>query len=81
MSLSLIVLNTDRFYLSQWDGEWLGPITPDSYQQGRVAGLREARDIVNAGDAKTGRGWLIGQRIKQLAQQAQDEKGVGDDHR
>lgn len=23
-------------------GEWLGPLTPDSYQQGRVAGLREA---------------------------------------
>ena len=23
-------------------GEWLGPITPDSYQQGRVEGLREA---------------------------------------
>ena len=29
MSLPRIVLNTDRFYLSQWDGEWLGPITPD----------------------------------------------------
>ena len=27
-------------------GEWLGPITPDSYQQGRVAGLWEAVDIM-----------------------------------
>ena len=26
------------------DGEWLGPITPDSYQHGRVAGLREAKE-------------------------------------
>ena len=26
-------------------GEWLGPITPDSYQRGRVAGLWEAVNI------------------------------------
>ena len=29
MSLPLIVLNTDRFYISQWDGEWIGPLTPN----------------------------------------------------
>ena len=28
-------------------GEWLGPITPDSYQQGRVEGLREAAGMVD----------------------------------
>ena len=28
--------------LANFDGEWLGPISPDSYRQGRVEGLREA---------------------------------------
>ena len=28
-------------------GEWLGPITPDDRQQGRVAGLREGLGVVN----------------------------------
>ena len=27
-------------------GEFLGPITPDSYQQGRVEGLRECLDML-----------------------------------
>ena len=30
------------------DGEWLGPITPDSFQQGRVAGARECVEKVRA---------------------------------
>ena len=29
-------------WLDYIHGEWLGPITPDSYQQGRVAGIMEA---------------------------------------
>ena len=33
-------------WLDYIHGEWLGPITPDSYQQGRVAGLREAAEMV-----------------------------------
>lgn len=32
----------DCGYLDKSRGEWLGPITPDSYQQGWEAGLREA---------------------------------------
>ena len=32
--------------VARMDGKWLGPITPDSYQQGRVAGLREAGPIL-----------------------------------
>ncbi|MBX3321219.1 MAG: hypothetical protein KF890_15185, partial [Nitrospira sp.] len=51
MSLSLIVLNTDRFYLSQWDGEWLGPISLDSYKQGRVEGAQKALEIVKGHNA------------------------------
>ena len=35
-----------RWSLGNMDGEFLGPITPDSYQQGRVAGLREAAEMV-----------------------------------
>ena len=31
-------------YVDDYDGEWLGPISPDSFQQGRVAGLREAEE-------------------------------------
>ena len=27
-------------------GEWQGPLSPDSYHQGRVAGLREAAEMV-----------------------------------
>ena len=74
-------------------GEFLGPITPDSYQQGRVAGLQEAGDLheqVNTycdHEPKAGAGGmgvairyrdLIRQQATKLAQQAQDEKGVMD---
>ena len=30
-----------RWSLGNMDGEFLGPITPDSYQQGRVAGIKQ----------------------------------------
>ena len=30
------------------DGEWLGPITPESYQHGRAAGARECVEKVRA---------------------------------
>lgn len=35
MTLPLIVRNTDRFYLSQWDGEWCGPLEPPHDQEGQ----------------------------------------------
>ena len=57
-------------------GEWLGPISPDSYQQGRVEGLREAHSFaLDAGAFYTAA--KIGSLIDK-AQAAQDEKGVGD---
>lgn len=65
------------------DGEWLGPITPDSFQQGRVAGLREAkenlerleyRDTRLQTDVEDFYAWID----DQLAQAAQQEKGGGD---
>ena len=35
-----------RWSLGNMDGEFLGPISPDSYQQGRVEGLRECLDML-----------------------------------
>ena len=35
-----------RELLTHFTGLFNGPITPDSYQQGRVAGLREAAEMV-----------------------------------
>ena len=57
-------------------GEWLGPITPDSYQQGRVAGLAKAVEIIKANTDVKKAIEII--RLHSLAQQAQAEKGVGD---
>ena len=62
--------------LDNYQGEFLGPITPDSYQQGRVEGLREAHSFaLDAGAFYTAA--KIGSLIDK-AQAAQDEKGVGD---
>jgi hypothetical protein len=33
-------------WVSDMGGEWLGPITPDSYHQGRVAGLTRGAQLV-----------------------------------
>lgn len=76
------------------DGEWLGPITPDSFQQGRVAGLREAsRKASDAvpllfgthpnfanyiADALMDFSDILNEDADKLAQAAQDEKGVGE---
>ena len=57
-------------------GEFLGPITPDSYQKGRVAGLVKAVEIIKANTDVKKAIEII--RLHSLAQQAQDEKGVGD---
>ena len=66
------------------DGEWLGPISPDSYQQGRVEGLRECKhglDIaLDEGPLKAALyRWIDAraERLEREAQQAQ-EGGVGD---
>ena len=57
-------------------GEWLGPLSPDDKAQGRVAGLREAHVFAMEVGA-----FYTAHRIGALidkAQQAQDEKGVGE---
>ena len=87
-----------RELLTHFSGLFKGPISPDSYQQGRVAGLREAARAIcmycndphnwapmsNSGyhicntpgpNHTRCRATLI---HALLAQQAQDEKGVGD---
>lgn len=95
-----IIIGINDIYVTDMDGfdefdgaEFLGPLTPDSYQQGRVAGLQEAGDLheqVNTycdHEPKAGAGGmgvairyrdLIRQQATKLAQQAQ-EGGVGDD--
>ena len=89
-------------WLDYIHGEWLGPITPDSYQQGRVASLVAMKDYLETrADIVEGaalRELLAGNSVKESnersalaeihamqsvirdleAQQAQDEKGVGD---
>lgn len=60
-------------------GEWLGPITPDSYQHGRAAGLVKAVEIIKANTDVKKAIEII--RLHSLAQQAQDEKGGGDEPR
>lgn len=85
----------DSEYVMDIEAEWLGPITPDSYQHGRAAGARECVEKVRAraalwrahGGAKIGFpcGHLtvegecdsIADELGKFAQQAQDEKGVG----
>ena len=57
------------------DWQWLGPISPDSYQQGRVAGLAKAVEIIKANTDVKKAIEII--RLHSLAQQAQDEKGWG----
>ena len=56
-------------------GEWLGPLTPDSYQQGRVAGLAKAVEIIKANTDVKKAIEII--RLHSLAQQVQ-EGGVGE---
>ena len=73
-----------RELLTHFNGLFKGPITPDSYQQGRVAGLREACIAVsqfssdgvpiNADELRIALVQLLGS----LAQQAQEGEGVGD---
>ena len=57
-------------YIHDWPhGEWLGPITPDSFQQGRVAGLVKAVEIIKANTDVKKAIEII--RLHSLAQQAQ----------
>ena len=69
--------------VNDFGGEWLGPITPDSYQQGWVAGIKAVRrkitDLIDRGftDCEEDMDDLIDWIDFQLAQQAQ-EGGVGD---
>ena len=74
-------------------GEFLGPITPDSYQQGRVACLGDVKryverqikigeDFIGGPDPNIQRRVALDEVIeycdRQLAQAAQAEKEVGD---
>ena len=72
-------------------GEWLGPISPDSFQQGRVAGAQDVLESFKkhhdaCNDFRhcecAGGFWYehIGKAWmdEKAAQAAQDEKGVGD---
>ena len=72
-------------WLDYIHGEWLGPLTPDSFQQGRVAGLRASMDDLrkrmDRADGDTDNDvWkhLAWCELQIKAQAAQDEKGVGD---
>ena len=78
-------------------GEWQGPLSPDSYQQGRVAGIKQGieklrerekfyteQEAISEGQMRLARGLQRNEssccihELEQLAQAAQDEKGVGD---
>ena len=75
--------------VSCMNANWLGPITPDSYQQGRVACLGDVKryverqikigeDFIGGPDPNIQRRVALDEVIeycdRQLAQQAQDEK-------
>ena len=78
--------------VADFGGEWLGPIAPSTYHQGRVAGMREAAEIARNHkggytlDVFTAKlvtdpdgPWTLGSDIADAVEQAaQDEKGVGD---
>ena len=78
--------------VNHFGGEWLGPIAPSTYHQGRVAGMREAAEIARNHkggytlDVFTAKlvtdpdgPWTLGSDIADAVEQAaQDEKGVGD---
>ena len=82
----------DTEYVTDIDAEWLGPITPDSFQQGRVACLGDVKryverqikigeDFIGGPDPNIQRRVALDEVIeycdRQLAQQAQ-EGGVGE---
>ena len=71
----------DSEYVMDIEAEWLGPITPDSFQQGRVAGLLQAGEayIKYLMNPEYRKSWkTFDEWCRWMAQQAQDEKGVGD---
>ena len=82
-----------RELLTHFTGLFNGPITPDSYRQGRVDCLGDVKryverqikmgeDFIGGPDPNIQRRVALDEVIeycdRQLAQQAQDEKGVGD---
>ena len=79
-----------RELLTHFSGLFKGPISPDSYQQGRVAGLREAAIICRERGKPHDIQWWMTASKKEVSAQtaidcaelieqyAQDEKGVGD---
>ena len=83
-SLAEMSNNGHLLLAANFGGEWLGPLSPNDYQQGRVAGLREAANEMCYLIAQYGAGVhainLFGEWLKEQTrpQAAQDEKGVGD---
>lgn len=83
-SLAEMSNNGHLLLAANFGGEWLGPLSPNDYQQGRVAGLGEAVKQLHEGvrlaqsrevaDALSGHAYTL----DRIAQQAQEEKGVGD---
>ena len=79
-----------RWSLGNMDGEFLGPISLDSYKQGRVEGLREAAIICRERGKPHDIQWWMTASKKEVSAQtaidcaelieqyAQDEKGVMD---
>ncbi len=55
-------------------GEWLGPITPGSYQQGRVAGYQEGLSEAIRVANEDGNILAVRQVLNWMAQQAQDDQ-------
>ena len=81
-SLAEMSNNGHLLLAANFDGEWLGPLSPNDRQQGRVEGLKQAGEAYvkylmtpqYRKDWKTFDEWC-----RWMAQQAtQDEKGVGD---
>ena len=59
-------------------GEWQGPLSPDSYHQGRVAGLAKAVEIIKANTDVKKAIEII--RLHSLAQQAQEVQLTKEDN-
>ncbi len=88
MGGTVSIFGVGKRSLKRLAGEFKGPITPDTYQQGRVAGARDYRDTIikeldldNSKQQEFTRTDVIlalAHADDALAQQAQDEKGVGD---
>ena len=83
-SLAEMSNNGHLLLAANFDGEWLGPISPTDRQQGRVAAFKEVEQrfdsMFGATDRRIDsvRDYRVDKFYTWLAQAAQDEKGVGE---